>query len=205
VRGRTMRGMIDNPAAERNKGPILEVLRSVLPASGLVLEIASGSGQHVLHFASQLPQVDWQPTDLDSVSRAAIVARLRAHDLKNVRAPLALDAMSEVWPTLPPLTAIVCINMIHISPWAATVGLMRGARRTLAAGGLLFLYGPYKRGGAHTAASNAEFDRSLQARDPRWGVRDMEAVVALAAQHELSLLREFPMPANNLSLAFTRN
>ena len=196
--------MISNPAAERNKGPILDVLCGLLPARGLVLEVASGTGQHVEHFASHLPHLDWQPTEVDSSSCAVVAARLQVSELTNVRAPLVLDAMSQDWPPLPALVAVVCINMIHIAPWEAATGLLRGASRALSPGGLLVLYGPYKRGSAHTAPSNADFDRSLQARDPRWGVRNLETVVELAAVHKLRLLREFAMPANNLSLAFAR-
>jgi SAM-dependent methyltransferase len=196
--------MISNPAAERNKGPILDVLRSLLPARGVVLEVASGTGQHVEHFASHLPHLDWQPTEVDPSACAVVAARLQVTGLLNVREPLVLDAMSQNWPSLPALAAVVCINMIHIAPWEATAGLLRGASRALSPGGLLVLYGPYKRGGAHTAPSNDEFDRSLQARNPRWGVRNLEAVVELAVAQQLRLLREFAMPANNLSLAFAR-
>lgn len=196
--------MISNPAAERNKGPILDVLRGLLPERGLVLEVASGSGQHVEHFAAQLPQVDWQPTEIDALGCERLAARLQILGLSHVRTPMVLDAASVPWPSLPPLVAVVCINMIHIAPWAAATGLMRGAACALGSGGLLILYGPYKRGGAHTAPSNAEFDRSLQTRDPRWGVRDLEAVVDLAASHDLHLHLQTAMPANNLTLAFVR-
>ena len=192
-----------SPAAERNKGPILDVLRRVLPENGLVLEIASGTGQHVAHFAANLPRLEWQPSDPNAECHASINGWVREAGLGNVRPPLTLDAAQERWP-LGEADAIVCINMIHISPWAATEGLMRGAERLLPPGGVLYLYGPYRRDGAHTAPSNAEFDASLQARNPEWGVRNLEDVVALAAAHGLDFVETVEMPANNLSVILRR-
>src|SRR5882757_1294677 len=192
------------PAAARNRDPILVVLRDVLPAAGTVLEIASGSGEHAIHFAAALPHLAWQPTDPDAQARGSIAAHAAQAGLANLLPPLALDAAAPVWPVTH-ADAIVTINMIHISPWRATQGLMAGAARLLAAGSLLYLYGPYREHGRHTAASNAAFDESLKARDPEWGVRDLDAVVALAAEHGFSLQRTVPMPANNLSVIFHRN
>ncbi len=191
------------PAAERNAAPILDVLRSALPARGTVLEIASGTGQHAVHFASALPGVDWQPSDADPRARASVSA-WRAHTgLANLREPLDLDVRREPWP-IGEVDAIVCINMIHIAPWEAAVALLKGAGARLAVGGALVLYGPYRRGGAHTAPSNAAFDADLRARDPSWGVRDMEAVEALAAAERLVCEAVVAMPANNFSLVFRR-
>jgi len=191
------------PAAERNKGPILDVLRRalphaglVLPHGGLVLEIASGTGQHVAHFAAHLPGLIWQPSDPNTACHASINAWVRDADLANVRPALALDVTHEPWP-VDRADAIVCINMIHISPWAATEALMQGAERLLPPGGVLCLYGPYKRGGQHTAPSNAEFDASLQA-------RNLEDVLDLAARHGLDLVEVVEMPANNLSVILWR-
>ena len=198
------------PAAERNKGPILDVLRRalphaglVLPHGGLVLEIASGTGQHVAHFAAHLPGLIWQPSDPNTACHASINAWVRDAGLANVRPALALDVTQEPWP-VDRADAIVCINMIHISPWAATEALMQGAERLLPPGGVLCLYGPYKRGGQHTAPSNAEFDASLQARNPAWGVRNLEDVLDLAAHHGLDLVEVVEMPANNLSVILRR-
>ena len=191
------------PSAARNRDPILDVLKHHLPPTGLVLEIASGSGEHVTHFAAALPDLTFQPSDPDAEARASIDAWVRELGLANVRPAVLLDAQSEAWP-LKRADAIVCINMIHISPWAATIGLMRGAARILPPDGVLYLYGPYRRDGRHTAPSNAEFDESLRQRDPSWGVRDLEAVSALAAECGFGPPTVVPMPANNLSVRFTR-
>jgi SAM-dependent methyltransferase len=192
------------PAAERNRDAILDVLSRVLPKTGVVLEIASGTGQHAVHCASALPGIDWQPSDPDADARASIEA-WRAHErLGNLRAPLALDVLSDDW-GIGEAAGIVCINMIHIAPWEAAEGLMRGAAKRLAAGGVLYLYGPYRRNGAHTAPSNEAFDAQLRATDPRWGVRDMETVVALAAQHGFALTETVAMPANNFSVVFVKS
>jgi len=191
------------PAAARNRDPILAVLESVLPASGLVLEIASGTGEHAVHFARALPALDWQPSDPDADARASIAAWADAEGLANLRPPLALDAASDDWPVAR-ADAMVCINMVHISPWAATEGLMRGAGRVLAAGAPLVLYGPYRRAGHPLEPSNAAFDADLRARDPRWGLRELDAVSACAAASGLAPERVVEMPANNLSVAFRR-
>ncbi len=192
------------PAVARNRDPILVVLRDVLPAAGMVLEIASGSGEHAVHFAAALPHLAWQPTDPDEQARGSIAAHAGQAKLANLLPPLELDAAAPVWPvTL--ADAIVSINMIHIAPWRATQGLMAGAARVLPAGAPLYLYGPYRQHGQHTAPSNVAFDESLRARNPAWGVRDLDAVVALAAEHGLTLRRTVAMPANNLSVVFCRN
>jgi SAM-dependent methyltransferase len=192
-------------SAERNKGPILEVLRGVLPARGTVLEIASGTGQHVVHFAAALGELTWQPSDPDPERRAAIAARLAAARLPNLLAPLSLDVLAEPWPVPSPVDAIVCINMIHIAPQSATAALIGGARRWLAESGarVLFLYGPFQQRGRHTAASNAAFDESLRAANPAWGIRDLEEVSRLAAAAGFARVALVPMPANNLSVVFT--
>lgn len=191
------------PAAVRNRDPILDVLRRVLPGRGTALEIASGSGQHVVHFAEHLPDVTWQPSDPDLLARESVAAWTREKGLDNVEPPLALNATDDPWP-LPRADAVICINMIHIAPWAAAQGLLRGAGRVLPSAGVLVTYGPYKVGGAHTAESNARFDASLRARDPDWGVRDLEAVEAEAAPHGLSLVETVEMPVNNLTLVFRK-
>jgi cyclopropane fatty-acyl-phospholipid synthase-like methyltransferase len=192
-----------SPSAERNREPILAVLREALPAGARVLEIASGTGQHAMCFAAALPGVDWQPSDADADARASIAAWIAHDGLPNVRAPLALDVHQPDW-GVTSLDALVCINMIHISPWSATQALFAGASRYLVDGGVLFLYGPYKRGGAHTSPSNDAFDQQLQSRDPSWGVRDMEAVVALGAASGLICEQTVAMPANNFSLVFRK-
>lgn len=189
------------PAAQRNRGPILDVLREELPASGLVLEIASGTGEHVAHFARNLPASTFQPTDPDARARASVAAWIAASGLGNIRPPLDLDVRRTPWP-LAQADALVCINMIHISPWEATESLFATASALLPEGAPLVTYGPYKREGAHTAPSNVEFDASLRATDPAWGVRDLEAVAACAAKNGFSAPRIVEMPANNLTLVF---
>ena len=192
------------PAALRNREPILEVLREILPASGLVLEVASGTGEHGVHMARHLPHLQWQPSDPLPEARRSIAAWARSEDLRNLLPPLDLDAAREVWP-IDQAAAIVCINMVHISPWEATLGLMRGAGRILPAGGVLYLYGPYKRGDRPLETGNAAFDADLRARDPRWGLREVEDVAACAKAQGLALERSVEMPANNLSLIFRKN
>ena len=192
------------PAAARNREPILAVLREVLPATGVVLEIASGSGEHAMWFAQALPGIEWQPSDGDDGARASIAAWRAQAGLANLRAPVALDAAApETWPVAR-ADAVVCVNMIHIAPWAAAEGLFAGAARVLPAGGVLFLYGPYREGGRHTAPSNEAFDADLRRRNPAWGVRDLDAVTALAARHGFALARRVAMPANNLSVVFVK-
>jgi hypothetical protein len=188
-----------SPSAERNKGPILEVLERVLPARGLVLEIASGSGQHVAHFARALPALEWQPSDADAGMRRSIERWTGEQALANVRPPIALDVQLRPWP-IDRADAVVCINMIHIAPWAATPALFGGIRAIAAR--MAVLYGPYRRGGAHTAPSNAAFDADLRARDPAWGVRDLEAVADAAGAEGFTLDEVAPMPANNFALVF---
>jgi SAM-dependent methyltransferase len=192
------------PSTARNRDPILAVLRGVLPASGLVLEIASGTGEHIAHFARALPCLDWQPSDRDDNLFASIVAH--GVDLAdgNFLPPMCLDATATDWPVAR-VDAIMCINMIHIAPWSACEGLMRGAGRVLPPGGVVFLYGPYKLDGRHTAESNAAFDQSLRSRNPDWGVRDLVEVTALAVRHGLALTGTVAMPANNLSVVFRKS
>jgi SAM-dependent methyltransferase len=190
------------PATARNREPIFRVLERYLPQSGLVLEIASGSGEHVTHFAqNSASAVIFQPSDPDADARSSIDAWVNALGLSNVRPAVALNAASLDWP-ISQADAIICINMIHISPWAATIGLMRGASRILPHDGPLYLYGPYRRGGRHTAPSNEDFDRSLRERNPAWGVRDLDEVASLAAESGFSAPIIEEMPANNLSVIF---
>lgn len=191
------------PAAARNRDPILAVLRRVLPQRGTVLEIASGTGEHAVHFASGLPHLAWQPTDCSADALRSIAAHRALVRLPNLLPPLELDAASPQWP-LERADAMVSINMIHIAPWAAAEGLISGAQRVLATGGVLFMYGPFAEGGRHTAAGNAAFDADLKARNPEWGVRDLDQVAALAGAHGLDLIERVEMPANNLSLVFRR-
>jgi hypothetical protein len=191
------------PAAARNKQPILEVLQRWLPASGTVLEIASGTGQHVAHFARALPSLVWQPTEADAGRHDSIVAWIDAEQLSNVLPPLALDVSRHPWP-VDRADAVLCINMIHISPWQATLDLMAGSARVLSPGGMLILYGPFRRLGAHTAPSNAAFDTDLRARSQAWGVRDLEAVADVALKNGLALREAVPMPANNFSVEFRK-
>jgi SAM-dependent methyltransferase len=191
------------PHVARNREPILEVLRRVLPPQGLVLEIASGGGEHAAFFASNLPGVIWQPTDANAEMFDSIAAHRAAAGVANLLAPLHLDVTSEQWP-VERADALVCCNMIHIAPWAATQGLLAGAGRTLAPGGLIYLYGPYKIDGRHTAPSNEDFDASLCARNPLWGVRDLNDVSDLAKRHGFALEETVAMPANNLSVIFRR-
>ncbi|WCS22697.1 class I SAM-dependent methyltransferase [Methylobacterium sp. NMS14P] len=192
------------PAVARNRDAILAVLREVLPASGTVLEVASGSGEHAVHVAAALPGLDWLPSDPEPAARRSIAAHALRAGLANIRLPLALDAAAAAWPVAR-VDGIVCINMIHIAPWAATEGLMAGAGRVLGERGVLFLYGPFREADRPFAASNAAFDASLRARDPTWGVRDLDAVAAEAARHGLTLVRRVAMPANNLSVLFRRS
>ncbi|RJF87828.1 DUF938 domain-containing protein [Oleomonas cavernae] len=192
------------PAVARNREPILDVLRAVLPAHGTVLEIASGTGEHVVHFARHLPHLTFQPSDPDQDALHSIAAWSAESVCGNILPPVLLDAAAPPWPVAA-AQAIICINMIHISPWAATVGLMRGAAALLPAGAPLYLYGPYRQGGAHTAPSNQAFDDSLRARDPRWGVRDLGDVAGLAADAGFGAPTVIQMPANNLSMFFVRD
>jgi hypothetical protein len=196
-------GKWSTPSAERNKGPILEVLARVLPRRGRVLEIASGTGQHVMHFATALPDLTWQPSDPDAELRESIALRVREEQPNNVNSPIDLDVTRLPWP-LPAADAVVAINMIHVAPWSATSALFEGAKALLSTGQVLFLYGPYRRFGQHTSDSNAPFDRDLRARDPEWGLRDLEAVSDVAAGAGFVLAETVAMPANNFSLVFKR-
>lgn len=192
-----------SPAALRNRAPILDVLRGALPSQGLILEIASGAGEHVVHFAEALPHLLWQPSDPDAGARDAIAARIATEKATNVKPPIALDVHDRPWP-IASAAAVLCINMVHISPWSATEALMAEARRLLPPGGLFYLYGPYFQPGIATVPSNIAFDAELRQRNPAWGVRDLERVRALAAACRLNLHAVKPMPANNLSLLFRR-
>ena len=192
------------PSTARNRQPILDVLRPRLPPVARVLEVASGAGEHAMFVAEALPGVTWQPTDRDDEALVSIAAWRAASGLANIAAPLRLDAADPAsWPA-GPFEAVVCINMIHISPWAATQGLMAGAARVLTPGGRLILYGPYLEAGVDTAAGNLSFNESLKSRDPAWGLRDLADVTALAAAHGLTFAERIAMPANNLMVLFEK-
>ena len=192
------------PATQRNRAPILAVLERVLPARGLVLEVASGTGEHSVAFASAFPALVFQPSDVDPDSLASIEAWRRHSALPNLRAPLALDVHVSPWPLPAVPDAMLCSNLIHIAPWSACLALLAGASATLAPGAPLVLYGPYREGGVHTAPSNAAFDASLQERDPSWGVRNLDDVVSEAAARGLVLEEVVAMPANNRTLVLRR-
>lgn len=208
------------PATERNREFILEVLLDVLPPMGTVLEISSGTGEHAVFFAPHLQPRKWIPSDPNPIAQASIAAWREYCPADNLYPPIALDVRDRIWAVeqdeLPKplqntdfardsIVAIVNINMIHISPWSACLGLMAGANRILPPGGILYLYGPFKQGGKHTAPSNAMFDESLQAQNPEWGVRDLDEVIAVADNQNLSLLKTVAMPANNLSVIFKKS
>ncbi|OYY72462.1 DUF938 domain-containing protein [Sphingomonas sp. 28-63-12] len=189
------------PATLRNREAIAAVLEDVLPIRGLVLEVASGSGEHCGYFAQLLCGHDWQPSDPDASARESIAAWTAG--LANVRPPLAIDAAAPDWP-IDAADAGLCINMVHISPWAATLGLLAGVARVLPRQGPLILYGPYRRAGVETAPSNEAFDQSLRARDPAWGLRSVEQVTEAADAQGLHLDRLIEMPANNLILVYRK-
>ena len=194
-------------ATQRNRQPILEVLQRILPAEGNILEIASGTGQHAVFFASELVNHHWYPTDPDPILRNSIEAWRNHYPLENLHPAHDIDAISSLWcieNAKIPINAIVNINMIHISPWKACLGLMAGANRILSTGGILYLYGPYKRNGKHTAPSNEMFDRSLRSRNSQWGVRNLEDVVEIAESEDLKLQEVVTMPANTLSVIFRK-
>jgi SAM-dependent methyltransferase len=204
------------PATQRNREPILEVLLQILPSTGTVLEVSSGTGEHAAFFAPRLYPRNWIPSDPNPLARDSITAWREYCPTDNLYPPLALDARDLVWAVeedMPeslrdidfqrdPIVAIVNINMIHIAPWSACLGLMAGARRILPPGGILYLYGPFKQAGKHTTPSNAAFDESLQMQNPEWGVRDLDDVVAVARTENLTLVKTYTMPANNLSMIF---
>jgi hypothetical protein len=192
------------PAVARNREPILEVLRRVLPVAGLVLELASGSGEHGAYFAQKLPALLWQPTDLDPKALASISAHRSAAAASNLLAPLSLDVMSAEWP-IDHAEALLCINMIHISPWAATERLMAGAEDILGKDGVLYLYGPYRVESRHTSQSNEDFDAWLRMQNSEWGVRDLGEVLTLARKRGFQLEETIPMPANNLSVVLRKS
>jgi SAM-dependent methyltransferase len=191
------------PAVARNRDPIVDVLRNWLPASGLVLEIASGTGEHAAYFAARFPQLDWQPSDVHPDALRSIAAWRSDADLPNLRPPLTIDASSPDWP-IDAADAVLSINMVHISPWESALGLLDGAARLLPSGAPLILYGPWLRDGVATAPSNLDFDQDLKRRDPRWGLRRVEDFAAAAADRGLSLEATEMMPANNTMLLLRR-
>jgi hypothetical protein len=198
-----------SPSTERNREPLFEVLQEVLrdvsrgTGPQTLLEIASGTGEHGAHLAPRFPDWLWQPSDQEPAALQSIAAWVRHMALPNLLHPMRLD-VTERWPTAP-VSAVLCVNMIHISPWACTEALIRGAAGCLSPGGVLITYGPYKVAGEHTAPSNLSFDGWLKAQDPRWGVRDRDAIAALADEAGLTHVRSIPMPANNQTLVFGRN
>ena len=189
------------PAAVRNREPIAQVLGDWLPGSGLVLEVASGTGEHVVHFAGRFPDLQWQPSELDSGALASIRAWRQSAGLANVLEPIAIDVSSGEWP-IERADAVLSINMVHISPWQSALGLLDGAARLLPAGGPLILYGPWIASGVETAPSNLQFDADLKRRDARWGLRHVEEFAAEARARGFSLVEERAMPANNRMLLF---
>lgn len=194
-----------SPSAERNKEPILDVLTQLFPAGeGVhILEIASGVGTHAMHFARAMPHVTWQPSDPDDDSLSSIAAHIADLGLANIRAPLSLDVRNEPWP-LNATDAIFCANMIHISPWEATQALFCNAGKLLSPGGRLITYGPYFQTGVEPSAGNVSFDADLRNRNAQWGIRELDQVVALAQSQGFSSPQIVQMPANNLTLVFTR-
>lgn len=205
------------PATERNRKPILEILQQVLPSTGTILEVSSGTGEHAVFFAPRLHPRFWLPSDPNPVARASIAAWRQRYPADNLYPPIHLDAIAPQWSIefddfpdplratafqREQIVAIVNINMIHIAPWTACLGLMAGAQRILPPQGILYLYGPFKQHGQHTAPSNAAFDESLRSQNPEWGVRNLEDVIAVAQAHQLDWIRTNAMPANNLSVVF---
>lgn len=192
------------PATLRNREPIAAVLGNVLPATGLILEVASGTGEHAAYFAAQFPALEWQPSDPDPAGLASIDDWRAEAALANLRPAMMLDASGDDWP-VDRADGILCINMLHIAPWSAAIGLMRGAGRLLPPGGPLYLYGPYREDAVPLAPGNAAFDASLKERNALWGLREVSDVEMLARDNGLILERRTEMPANNLSLIFRRS
>jgi hypothetical protein len=192
-----------SPSAERNKGPISEVLSQVLPERGVVLEVGSGTGQHVVQFARAMPKLTWQPSERDADCVRSIRAWLSVEALSNVRPPLHLDVNALPWP-VDSAAALVCINLIHIAPWSAAEALFSGCQSLLSSGSLLCLYGPFKREGRHTSPSNKDFDALLRRQDPEWGVRDLGEVSGLADVKGFAILQTHAMPSNNLTIVFQK-
>lgn len=192
-----------SPSALRNRAPIFEQLSAVLPASGTVLEIASGSGEHILYFARHSPTLSWQPSDPSPKARASVQEWIDAESITNVLPPLDIDASSDNWP-IKRADAMIAINMVHISPWSATLGLLKGAGKLLPIGRMLVLYGPFRQEGQPFVASNAAFDADLRARNTDWGIRQLEDVAEAAEQSGLTLVSVTDMPANNLTVVFRR-
>jgi hypothetical protein len=197
------------PATERNREAILAVLQEILPPTGTVLEISSGTGEHAVYFAPRLYPRHWIPSDPNPIARDSIAAWQAHFPAENLHPPLDINVTDEIWSIkvgnygdVEPIKAIANINMIHIAPWQACLGLIAGGRRILRQGGILYLYGPFKQGREHTAPSNEAFDASLRAQNPEWGVRDIEEVVAVAERESLKLIKTVAMPANNLSVIF---
>ena len=196
-----------SPSAARNSGPILAILKRVLPPAGLVLEIGCGTGEHAVCFAAAMPGLIWQPSDTDFDARASTAGWIKVTGLNNVLAPLDVDVCSSSWAVeqAAPFDAIVSINMVHIAPWAASLGLFAGADRLLFPGGQLVFYGPFMRDGVHNASSNATFDESLKARNPSWGVRDIADIERAGKAHQLLLREAIEMPADNTMLVFAKS
>ena len=194
---------LSSPAAQRNREPIAAVLADWLSGSGLILEVASGSGEHAVHFAQAFPHIEWQPSDPDPQALLSIEAWRTDSGLANLREPVILDASAETWP-VDAAEAVLNINMVHISPWAAALGLLDGAARVLAPGGKLILYGPWTVEGFQTAPSNIAFDADLKRRNPAWGLRKVEEFAAEAEKRDLLLADQREMPANNRMLLFIR-
>ena len=190
------------PAALRNRGPIADVLADWLPKRGLVLEIASGTGEHAVHFAERFPGLEWQPSDIHPEALASVAAWRETGGLGNLRAPLVIDASSRDWP-ISRADSVLSINMVHISPWESALGLLAGTARLLAPGGPLILYGPWLTDAAETAQSNLDFDADLRRRNPQWGLRKIEEFAA-AAEDRFELAESRTMPANNMMLLLRR-
>lgn len=203
-RGQSADQRMFSPSAARNSEPILAVLKRLLPVHGVVLEVGCGTGEHAVSFAEAIPTLTWMPSDPDPASRDSTASWIKFRGLNNVLAPLDLDVCSAVWglEARAPFDAMVSINMVHIAPWSATVGLFSGAGRLLRAGGLLCLYGPFMHNGTHNSPSNAAFDESLRSRNPSWGLRDIAELEHLAEASGLRLTEAIEMPANNKLLVF---